>query len=150
MEFRPSRQAVPKGLALLVVILGVILPGSTAQVTNLTVRVLLSIGLGPRESYCCSILRTSKIDCVCDELKSLEDTNVLVKVCNLSKVKDKCIAREKAKKAANDREKAISKLAPCDKYVERLRAKEFDKINPDDVRACSQPTKTSSSSRKKH
>ncbi|KAL6623287.1 hypothetical protein ACP70R_033166 [Stipagrostis hirtigluma subsp. patula] len=175
---KPWNQAIPKGLILLVVILGPILPGSIArkdQVSDLVVDLVTDCGRqrslldkpenikcvidirkavsqegrGSFHSQCCAILGLATPDCFCPALtKYPEGRKALGKVCNLP-LEKQCAATEAEKKAAQarekaakDREVALSKLAPCDRFFARLGAKEIDKINPDDAKACRQEMKT--------
>ncbi|KAL6643629.1 hypothetical protein ACP70R_018395 [Stipagrostis hirtigluma subsp. patula] len=172
MELKPWRQAIPKGLILLVVTLGLIVPGSIAKQDQVSVLVMMLFrcedttllpsfqaqercvngirGRGSIDSACCKTLLLINSDCYCASLKkSPEGAKALGKVCGLSEREKHCASKDAEKKAAQAREKAakdrevtLSKLDPCDRFFARLGAKEIDKINPDDAMACRREMKT--------
>ncbi|KAL6840632.1 hypothetical protein ACP4OV_029496 [Aristida adscensionis] len=162
MAPKALKQAVPKCLILLVVILGLILPGSIArqyEARDAHLLVMLLFGSCPNslphreaedcandvssalsdghteEPWCCMHFNFAD-DCICDTLKNFPDgAKALGKACNLTIANQKC-------KAIDDREEALSKLYPCDRFFERIVANEISKINRDDVKACGQAIRT--------
>ncbi|KAF8661130.1 hypothetical protein HU200_057237 [Digitaria exilis] len=107
---------------------------------------------------CCDALRFADNfanDCSCGVIKFITQGRGinLGNVCKgkATGIGKRCQARaeqarrdaEKAveeERAAQDREKALSKLLPCERFFERMADKDLSKLDPADARACIQAT----------